>query len=995
MIKGANIDRAYTIHKNSVITHYVVRGEDGKRYHIKSYIDKPYFFAKTKPYYFQEEVHQDIKSISDPDYTTECGEKVCQVIVKVPKSVAGYTYYEKEVFKDWIKVPPARDAPIFEKSFEANIEFPDRCSVDRGIRYGICATSDQIADPDMIWGYDDCKVMPFFSVLDLEVRTYLYDPILKVERKSVDFPDVYEASNPILSIACLDAQTEEIYLFRMNNDFGENNTYKGGIKYDRKEKNRFLIPFPLKPEIKKMLDAKDDFVVHEHVFFTERSMIEYFIDFVIDKTFDAAIAFNGSEFDYPYFIKRCQNLRINYHRLSATGYVTARLKDDSRKRLNKKFKFVKKDDEEEEDVNEENDIRIVGLTLLDSKILYMKKLVEKRARNGLDDFSMDLLNVGKAKHDEIKGEKGRYHSIEYEFFEQLDKFRNYACRDVILDFYCFKYLDIANHLIGFVKRSGCRISQAIFPRKRVRQTRLFYGKKNGVVLEPERYKDFKSIGATVIPPSYSGKVDMAADFDIKSQYPSIIQAFNISWDTLVIDHSISTFSAENTPYLSHIMDLSTAIKEKIPLIKHPVEGIYFRKDKIGIFPQIITDSKNVRDKVNKTLEILVEAEELLFKGTKFNDLEEKHKAELLKAKYDPSLSYDINIEIIEKIRKRYDNEQKSLKIEINSVYGNLPPFLRQCVTLAARELIGYTRLVMKKLGYPSHYTDTDSVIAQTMCKTVIDADKISRWIVSKLNESYVFFEDKYNCFKRYFSIKSEEIYNPIIFITVKSSKDDKAASKVYIKTLVADRGTILTKPKLEHKGVIKYQKSSRFAIDMGYLLIYYCGMNYSSDIVVDRMLALIKKLKTRSDILEIPKKELNDMKNKRISLHEGRYELEDIAFPVNIRKSWDKYKVLDYVKKGILVTNDWCHTWSTIVRRLDRGDTAFMIFVKLKSIPEGMPQSRVWALDGDGKMHPDFKIDYKATIKQAIEKYSEVLKVISISSKRLIEEQSSLTSFFK
>jgi len=974
MIEGAVIDRAYTVNKHGTICHYFVRGTDGKKHHIESYVDVPYIYADVTGLFD----HPDVVDVSNPTYTTQCGEKVSKITVKLPKSVSGYTRYHRDLGMS-IEVEPVKELHAFRKTFEDNIEFPDRCAVDHNIKYGVRAFSKKITVDEQIAGIET-EVMPTIATLDTEVFTYQYDPESGQEEAYVEFPDVTNPTNEIMSLQILDNQTEEIYLFRMHNNREDYVGYKKGTyKFDRSEKNNFELPFFIKKKYQKRLKAKLKFTVHEHVFMNEKSMLQFFINFLLHKQYDIIAAFNGMRFDFPYVLTRMQYLKLKISSLSPLGYITKRVAGSKYK-----GKYV-----------EDTDIRIPGTNIMDTMILFKKKVYEKRAKNSLDSFAKDYLEVGKATHDPIEGRRGKKHSIDYEFYKQLPKFQNYACRDVILDYYLQKILGIWEHNITLVKISGCQIRHVTQPRKQLRQRTLFYAKEMGLVVEKESYGKGRFKGATVVRPENVGIFKMAADLDLTSQYPSMIQAWNISWDTLIVDHDVPEYSDWH-----HIMDIKEAQRLGIPYCTHPLEGVYFRVDRIGLYPKMIADTRGDRDAVRFKLSILTTAQIELRKGKTIASFENVYKegklvatAEqmqeiLIEIGYDINESYEFNDEFIEAIKEQWDNDQSVLKVVINSIYGNLPPFLASCVTAAARVTIAITRRIIATLKYPSKYTDTDSVIFQTRQKTVAKADKLAMWLTKKINEGYRRLEKKLNLIPNWLDIKSEEIYDPIIFIYKKSSSTNEAASKVYIKRLVGDRGKILAQPKLSHKGLLKKMMISKFSVDLGQLLIYYCGMNYDKSIIESRVRALKRKLFQQNDTLDIPADELDDMKNQRLALHEGRYTLDEISFPMNIRKSWEEYKVLDYKKKAVLRTNKYMKRWSSTVRYYGRGDTAFIIFVTEKSMPDGMIpivhkvgkeySTTVWSLDHEGELHPDFEVDYYPHFVRALERYKPLLKVMGI-----------------
>jgi len=940
--------------------HYFIRTKD-KREHARLYYHKPFFYAKIKK--GADVSHPDITSISKEDYKTQFGTKVKRIYVKKPKSISGYKQknWTLGITEDIPGVGAVNEdktpvMPYFDKVYENNIEFSDRCTLEDDIKYGIEVDSLEIMDPSQVRPIE-IDIEQSVVTIDTEVRTYLYDPKTKIERKYVDFPSYIDPTNPVISIQDLDNTTESVYYFRLTKEYPDwhpSDIKKKGEKYNKKYAKVSEIPFYLEDRIKRLVNGKDNFTVYEHVFYDERSMFNFWIDFIVQKDYDTLCAFNGMDFDFPYMFSRMQKLKINYNRISPLGYVICKLKGTH---TDKGY------------VTETN-IRIPGRNLIDTMDLFKLKLKEKRAKNSLDSFATDFLHTTKVEHDLIEGSKYRKHSIDYEFFEQPEKAKLYACYDVIIDYYLQRRMGIWGHYLGLMKSCGVQLKDITQSRKRVRQESLFYGKQFNMVLEPEEYDGDKFKGAMVITPSEIGGMKMAADLDVASMYPSLIQAFNISWDTLILDHKIIT----NKNY-KDCMDITEAKRLKIPYCSLPLKGIYFRMDRVGLIPQMITDNSVGRKKVRKDVAILTK----IYQQENGNPVENPYTKEEITKELDRLVGKtDVEFFVMLAYIEDWDILQYILKVKNNSIYGNLPKFLAKCVTACGREMMKFTRLIGEKCGFPADYSDTDSIIYRTRRETVKEALDISLKLADKINVLYEsVFAKKYNCKPEPLKIKSEEIYNPIIFVANKS-KPGEAASKKYVKRLVGYMGKILPDSdiKIEHKGIIKPRESSPFEYKLGELLIDSTGSNHAKEETVRKIKQFIKDMESRTSYKVEKKIEHN--------------ELNYIAYPRNVKKELDEYKLptkarpnktrnLDKNLQGIENTNLYAYTWSSNFKPLGKGDTAFLIPIIADTIPSEIDVNHhIWALDGDDRLHPSFNVNYESIIERALRKYEPLLVAVNI-----------------
>jgi len=936
-IRGINVSRAYSNNKHGTVMNWWIRTKE-KKYHVKSFHDRPFFYGDTS----YDIEHPELVEIDKNLYKTQVGTVVKRYYVKKPKSVNDHRQYNRELnIKE--DVPGVASLSEFRCVYENHIEFADRCAVDNCIKYGMWAMGETVTSRNELGPIDkseidDLGIKPHIVTIDSEVRTFSYDPITKEERSYVPFPHFTDPKNPVFSIQCLDNQTENIYVFKLIR----------GYHYIDGSKSKIEIPFTLSENIKKIVNGRDNFTTYVHLFENDIELLNAWIDFICVKDYDIICAFNGLEFDFPYLFARMRKLHVRFGRLSPMGYVTMHLEGEL--------------DEEGKKVDE-TDIRIPGRNLLDTLELFKKKLQSKRSKNSLESFGQDELGVGKFQKDKIEGKRNKFHSIDYMFYEQPEKFMKYATYDVILDYYLQKKMNVWDYYLSLVDSCGVQLFDILQPRKRTRQETLHQAREMKMVCEPDDYEGKKFGGADVEKPNFVGKLEMAADLDIASQYPSLILASNISWDTLIIDHTIY-----NDKRFRDVIDIKDAITQGIPYCSNPIKGIYFRMDRIGLIPTIVLRNVNGRKEVRKNIEIL----DVVHKALKNGVLTVENGKE--KEKIDINFTYDgVEFDLVEYILKLWDNDQYVLKVKNNSIYGNLPRFLAQCVTALGRKLIAFTKCASAKLGFPSSYSDTDSCFFKTHKNSVDDALKIAEKVADKVNSVYPQFAKIYNLDPKYLKIKTEELYNPIIFIYDKTSGYKEAASKKYVKRLVGRDGRKLAdfQIKIEHKGIIKPKECSTFEKDLGKLLIESTGSNDLMEETVRKAKELFAKL------------------------YDGQYSLENIAFPFSINQDFEDYKQENYVRDGIKFTNEWAHLWASSPNPIGKGDVAYIVYVNPSSVPNEIPLmevqrkkkgkiyiskkiNTVWAIDDDGLLHPDFEVDYKRHIDRALEKFEPLLRAVNI-----------------
>lgn len=286
-------------------------------------------------------------------------------------------------------------------------------------------------------------------------------------------------------------------------------------------------------------------------------------------------------------------------------------------------------------------------------------------------------------------------------------------------------------------------------------------------------------GAVVIVPKKGYYKDPIATLDFSSLYPSIIQAHNLCYSTLLSEKDLDKFKPED-------------------YTKTPA-GYYFVKSHIrkGILPQILEDLLGARKKAKKEM------------------AEEEEKANQCKQKgdmdgFNTHMSY----------RSIQNARQLALKVSANSVYGftgalvgKLPCIpIGSSVTAFGREMIELTKnTVEEKMNCVVIYGDTDSVMVNFGVDTVEESMKLGKEAVKKVN----------NLFKKPIHLEFEKVYFPYLLLNKKRyaglfwtrpEEPDKLDSKG-IETARRDNSKLLRESMEKILNLLLREKDVKGAID--------------------------------------------------------------------------------------------------------------------------------------------------------------------------------------
>lgn len=314
-----------------------------------------------------------------------------------------------------------------------------------------------------------------------------------------------------------------------------------------------------------------------HYYADEKEMLVAFIKYFRKQKFNIITGWSVKKFDIQYIINRCTNLEIDYQKLSPYNTITSRLGKIVQGRQN-------------------YHVTIAGISILDYLELYDNFTFDTKESYTLNFIGS--IEVGEGKLD-LEGQ------VNNEWRTNWNNFVEYNVQDVLLvnkidakkKFLNLSILMAHESLItfdkvlssvavieGLISRDN-RDNNVVMPDRshthydRWKHQKLYEsgrGYPNGIendpvndddeeeVLENGMFKDFYIKGGHV--EAYPGWYKSVLSFDVESEYPHMIMAYNISPETKVFNPSKEIIKRDN-------------------LIKSAINGIYFKREQ-GILPRI-------------------------------------------------------------------------------------------------------------------------------------------------------------------------------------------------------------------------------------------------------------------------------------------------------------------------------------------------------------------------------------------------------------------------
>lgn len=640
------------------------------------------------------------------------------------------------------------------------------------------------------------------------------------------------------------------------------------------------------------------------LFKNEKDMIETYIDFIEDTNPDVLTAWNGRYFDYPYLVNRCKKLNISYKRLSPMRKVYT----------NKKGKTV-----------------IGGRVLLDSMKGYQKLTLSEEESYGLDYISFKLLKFRKIKY------KGTINDLRKKSFRE---FIEYGVRDVYLEQEIIKKRDIVNFYYRVKNIANCQMNDIDFNSRIVDCYCLTKAKYKNMVLpsrpnySKEEEKRVKSLmeeikGAVVFQPLDFKLFEDVIGLDLKSSYPSTAASFNIGEDTVVYEKDVKNYDKSN-------------------LIKTPIKGLYFRKDKNSFLKEIFIELLDRRDGMKRKLKKISEKCRILEEKFKENE-NSKFKKLLEKFKVDEEV---------------LDIQQTVIKFITNSFYGVLLNIyfrlfnikFAKCILEGSRESITFASDVSENEMdgmYKRLYGDTDSIYMLSSYNGFENIKKKSKELQEYVNKRYDDLASKYNIDDHYFLLDFEKYYETLMFFRKKGSEE--AAKKNYAGLMKYYKGVDYPDGKLDIKGLDRSDLSR----------------------VCRKLREKVLEMQCRK---EDRRKIINTIRYVIQKIFKLDFKLEEIAFPKGIRQPLEEYDNQDWIR-GARWTNDWAHTWGGKAG-YGAGSKPKFIYLRKGRIPSEYSRTDICALDQNNYLPEDVvkAIDFEKLIEKTIEeKLVNIIEVYDIS----------------
>jgi len=485
---------------------------------------------------------------------------------------------------------------------------------------------------------------------------------------------------------------------------------------------------------------------------------------------DVVTGWNIRNFDIPYIINRAARIvhEDTIKKLSPWGRV-------EEKQVTMQKKQVQMYD-------------IIGVAQLDWMDLFKKfgYTFGPQETYRLDHIANVVLGEHKLEYD------GTLHSL---YMTDHQKFIDYNIRDVDL-------VDRMEDKVGLIVlcftmayRAGVNYNDT-FGTTAIWDSLIYrYLLPQNIVVPPNKESIKEPYDGGYVKDPHCGVHDWVASFDVNSLYPNIIVQWNMSPETIVKgrhDHRVSPDS---------ILEGYQPEKTEYGIAG---SGQMFSNKKQGFMPKIIEDMYDERVKIKK---LMLDAKKELEASDKSNKQE---------------------IYRIERDIARYENQQTSIKILLNSLYGALgnkyfryfTMEIAEGITLSGQMIIRwaekavneYLNKALKNQKEKDYVIaiDTDSVYVNlsevVKVTNITDKAKITDFLdklcadslESVLSKSFDELADKMNAYKKRLSMKREAIADRAIW----------TAKKRYILNVLDNEGVRYAKPKLKIMGIEAIKSST-------------------------------------------------------------------------------------------------------------------------------------------------------------------------------------------
>lgn len=532
------------------------------------------------------------------------------------------------------------------------------------------------------------------------------------------------------------------------------------------------------------LFGTEDFVAPDNVYYIkckdEWTLLKKFIEVFSLNDPDVISGWNTNGFDIPYLINRCVKILGSLPKdLSPWGLI----KEQKNRKFNTKFNRYE----------EEQTYEIIGVSCIDYLDLFKKYHPDGKSQESykLDFIAENEIGQKKVEYD------GSLHKL---YTEDKQKFYEYNIQDTNLIELLDNKFKLFYLLFTLAYYSKTNIEDPFH------QTRIGYSlclnklKKENVLIPTKNDNTFIDYEGGFVKPPLLGMFNWVSTVDATSLYPSVINGFNISPETLVqqedytenmrkiINNNVSVESI-----LNNKIDLSSLKEDNVCLTPN---GQFYRTDKRGFVADIVEDLFLKRKEYKKVM------------------LEYEREYETLKKEGKDTK------EVVNNIAK-FNALQTATKLVANSIYGSLGSKyfifydvrLAESITLSGQLANKWTaknlNLYLNKLSKTDKdyiiFMDTDScgVNFGDLVEKFIPKDKtkhevakilhkmITDKIQPKIDEFCLELSDLLNVYKNTISYKLEKICSSGVFV----------AKKRYALNVFVNEGVFYNEPKIKVTGL--------------------------------------------------------------------------------------------------------------------------------------------------------------------------------------------------
>lgn len=442
---------------------------------VKVHNFAPYFYTSTEDANAIDTSKQKrIRNIEN-GYESIRGKKLSKVVTDVPKTVS---YLRNDY-----------------SHYEADVLFPDRFMVDKGIDSGIRLPARWEDDSTIIVDEAEIEAIP----VDIEPRVHTVD--IEVEDRN-GFPEPEDAEEKIISLTAHDSYRDEYVIWSLTPDGANLNDIPNSLdNYD------FI---------------EDEYDVSIKQFGEEAAMMDDYVNYIKNTDPDILTGWNFDDFDAPYIVNRLDYLGNTQDHSSLSG--------DDLSRIGETWS------------GGWHGPNIKGRVVLDLLEAYKRTQFSELESYRLDFIGESELDVGKEVFD------GKVAQL---WEDDTERMLEYNLRDVEI---CVELdrkqaiIDFWNEVRQFV---GCRMQDAPIPGDAVDMYVLH--KVNGKFVLPSKGEvetaDEDYEGGAVFDP-ISGIREMVTVLDLKSLYPMCMMTTNASPETKV-DPETYDGDTFKTPYGTH------------------------------------------------------------------------------------------------------------------------------------------------------------------------------------------------------------------------------------------------------------------------------------------------------------------------------------------------------------------------------------------------------------------------------------------------------------